>query len=278
MAKRKYLITISDLDSKRVLVSFKGSRFAFTTGICAVVVIIMALTYILTSRTPVRNTIPGYPSEESRQQAFEAVERADSLERLIGLWNFQVTNIRRVIEGMDPLPLDSITLEKQDLKVDDGTRALYNGSDSIIRSEVIAQDRFEINRKHTGAATTIEGMHFFTPVQGVITQRFDKTINHPSVDIAAKDGSVIHAILDGTVISAFWDEMTGNNIIIQHSNDIISIFRHNEKLLKKSGDAVRAGDAVAIIGSTGTTSTGTHLHFEMWYKGKPVDPEKYIKF
>jgi len=278
MAKRKYLITISDSDSKRVLLSFKGSRAVFVTVCCVVVIVIMALSYILASRTPVKYTIPGYPSEESRQLALESMARADSLERVIDLWSFQVTNIRRVVEGMDPLPLDSITLEKQDLKVADEERALYTGSDSIMRSEVIAQEKFEITRKHTGAPSTIEGMHFFTPVQGVITQRFDKIVNHPFMDIAANDGSVVHSILDGTVVAAFWDERTGNNIMIQHENDIISIFKHNEKLLKKAGDSVRSGDAIAIIGNTGKISTGTHLHFEMWYKGEPVDPEKYIKF
>jgi len=278
MAKRKYLITISDSDSKRLLKSFKGSQTLLISIACAIVLTIILGTYFLTSRTAIRFTIPGYPTEKSRQMALQAMSKADSLENVINQWNFQMENIRRVLEGREPLPFDSLTVEKQDLEVADRERALYTDSDSILRSEVIGQEKVEVTKKHTGASTSIEGMHFFSPVQGVVTQRYDLAVNHPFIDIAANDGSVVHSILDGTVVAAFWEEMTGNNIVVQHNNDIISIFKHNGKLLKKAGDKVRAGDPLAIVGNTGKLSTGTHLHFELWHKGKPINPETYIKF
>jgi lipoprotein NlpD len=124
----------------------------------------------------------------------------------------------------------------------------------------------------------IEGLLFFTPVKGVITQGFNPAAEHPFVDIAIKDGSAICSILDGTVIAAYWSDDTGYNIQIQHSNDLVSIYKHNTKLLKGVGDKVTAGTTISLAGNAGSLSTGPHLHFELWHKGEPVDPNLYINF
>ena len=110
----------------------------------------------------------------------------------------------------------------------------------------------------------------------MISQNYDAT--HPYIDITAPAGSVVKATLDGTVISSGWNEDAGHTIQIQHTDDIISIYKHNEKLLKKTGDKVKAGTAIALVGNSGSLSTGTHLHFELWHKGEAIDPTKYIKF
>jgi predicted N-acetyltransferase YhbS len=101
---------------------------------------------------------------------------------------------------------------------------------------------------------------------------------HPYIDVTAPVGSVVKATLDGTVIFAGWSEDAGNTIQIQHESDIVSIYKHNEKLLKKVGEKVTAGSPIALIGNTGDNTTGTHLHFELWHKGETVDPTLYIKF
>lgn len=80
------------------------------------------------------------------------------------------------------------------------------------------------------------------------------------------------------VIYDGWSEEAGYTIQIQHGNDIVSIYKHNEKLLKKTGDKVKAGTPIALIGSTGTLSTGDHLHFELWHNGESLDPTQYISF
>ena len=96
--------------------------------------------------------------------------------------------------------------------------------------------------------------------------------------IAAPAGSVVKAVLDGTVINDGWSEEAGYTIQIQHDGDIISIYKHNEKLLKKTGEKVTAGSPIALVGNTGKLTTGEHLHFELWYKGETVDPTSYISF
>ena len=120
-------------------------------------------------------------------------------------------------------------------------------------------------------------MHFFTPLKGVVSQGYDPLL-HPYIDITAPANSVVMSVLDGTVINAGWSDDSGYTIQIQHSDDIVSIYKHNQKLLKKTGDKVTAGSPVALVGNTGALTTGDHLHFELWYRGEAVDPTKYINF
>ena len=99
-----------------------------------------------------------------------------------------------------------------------------------------------------------------------------------NIDITAPAGSVVKATLDGTVIFAGWSDDSGHTIQIQHDGDIVSIYKHNEKLLKKAGDKVTAGSPIALVGNSGELTTGDHLHFELWHKGEAVDPTRYINF
>ena len=85
------------------------------------------------------------------------------------------------------------------------------------------------------------------------------------------------AVLDGTVISADWSEENQYTLIIQHQDNIISIYRKNQKLLHKAGDIVKAGSPVALVGSSGGDDS-EYISFGLWYDGKAVDPEKYISF
>ena len=148
--------------------------------------------------------------------------------------------------------------------------------DSLLRMNVKEEEEFGISDRDK-RNLPIEGLHFFTPLKGVVSQGYDPAI-HPYIDITAPAGSVVKATLDGTVISDGWSEDTGYTIQIQHDGDIISIYRHNEKLLKKTGDKVTAGSPIALVGNTGKLTTGEHLHFELWHKGETVDPAKYMTF
>jgi murein DD-endopeptidase MepM/ murein hydrolase activator NlpD len=148
--------------------------------------------------------------------------------------------------------------------------------DSLLRKQVKEEEQFDIAGREK-RNLPIEGLHFFTPLKGVVSQGYDPAV-HPYIDITAPAGSVVKAVLDGTVINDSWSEDTGYTIQIQHDGDIISIYKHNEKLLKKAGDKVTAGTPIALVGNTGELTTGDHLHFELWHKGQTVDPTLYIKF
>ncbi|MCI2122392.1 MAG: M23 family metallopeptidase [Bacteroidales bacterium] len=277
--RKKIRLTITD-DEHKVLFTTKTTRGTIGWCIAGAAVLLIFITVALIVWTPLKKKIPGYPSEESRKEAVENRITIDSLEREMQVWNMQLSNIRRIMNGEEPLAPDSLkSIRKEPNAGNSDTKLgnLYAGSDSALRDEVRKQEEFSVNYQHNHIGQ-IEGMHFFTPVQGVITSGFNLALNHPAVDIAAAEGSIVYAVLDGTVISSGWNDETGFTIQIQHSDNLISIYKHAEKLLKGTGDKVTAGTPIALVGSTGKFSTGDHLHFELWHNGEPVDPTLYINF
>ena len=254
-------------------------RFTKTSGFVAIVtvlVILCALIYSAVAYTPLRTFIPGYPDAHSKRAAIQNAIKVDSLERVIFRWEMYSENLKRVLAGEEALKIDSILINTTKSAVNEAELAGLMKKDSMLRQGVLEEEQFGISARKQ-RDLPIEGMLFFTPLKGVVSQGYDAAI-HPYVDIAAASGSVVKAVLDGTVIFTGWSADTGHTIQIQHDGDIISIYKHNEKLLKKTGEKVSAGTPIALVGNTGEMTTGPHLHFELWHKGETVDPTKHISY
>lgn len=274
---RNYRITVVDDDTHDELWMKKYTKLNMLIWILTAIVVTLALFWFLVALTPVKTLIPGYPDARTKHDAIQNAIRIDSLENVIARWELYSENLRRVVDGEPPLKIDSI-MEARSKEKDMSEKDLKNiaAKDSLLRKEVAAEDRFDIASGNP-KTLPIEGMHFFTPLKGVVSQGYDKAL-HPYIDITAPGNSVVMAVLDGTVISAGWTDEEGYTIRIQHDGDIISVYKHNQKLTKKTGDKVTAGTPIAIVGGTGSTAEGDHLHFELWHKGEAVDPTKYISF
>lgn len=265
-------------ETHKNIIAFRTNRLILAITLSTTLIVLIGLIVLLIYATPLKHLIPGYPSIESRNTAIANIQKLDSLERELNTWSYQLNNIQRVLAGKTPLNIDSL-LQQRDSMIAIPKHVSPSSADSTLRSQVKEEEQFELSENlGNKKIEQIEGMLFFPPLKGVITQEYNKTIGHPFIDIVAPSNTAVLSILDGTIISDGWNDQTGFTIQIQHSNDLISIYKHNAKLLKKTGDKVKAGDAIAIIGDTGTLSTGTHLHFELWYKGEPIDPTLYINF
>ena len=270
------LAIIDDLSHKQ-LVTVHFTKTSFFVAIVTFLVTLSAAIFSIIAFTPVRTFIPGYPDARSKRAAIQNAITIDSLETVIYKWGLYSENLKRVMEGMDPVKIDSLVNSgMKAISNDDDLAEIYR-KDSILREKVKEEEQFGISAERGKRNLPIEGRHFFSPLKGAISQAYNPA-GHPFVDITAPEGSVVKATLDGTIISAEWSNDSGYTIQIQHEGDIISIYKHNEKLLKKIGDKVSAGAPIALVGNTGDLSTGTHLHFELWHKGEPVDPVKYINF
>lgn len=270
-----FRIYVRNEDTKKYLWSLRLTKTSFFVTLVSFLVILCALVYCVIAYTPVKTFIPGYPDAQTKRTAIQNAIKVDSLERLIYRWEIYSENLKRAVEGKEPIKIDSIVKASKKDATDGQDISFLNRRDSLLRENVKEEEQFEISNRRQ-RDLPIEGLHFFTPLKGVISQNYDAT--HPYIDITAPAGSVVKATLDGTVISSGWNEDAGHTIQIQHTDDIISIYKHNEKLLKKTGDKVKAGTAIALVGNSGSLSTGTHLHFELWHKGEAIDPTKYIKF
>lgn len=270
-----YRISVTDNETHRHIWSSRFTKTSFFVTLVSITVMLCGLIFCMIAFTPIRTFIPGYPDARSKRVAIQNAIKVDSLERVIYRWEIYSENLKRAVEGKAPIKIDSIikaSAKEGQAEVDEIT---LQRQDSLLRERVREEEQFEISAR-ARRDLPIEGLHFFTPLKGVVSQGFDTV--HPYIDITAPEGSVVKATLDGTVIFAGWSEDSGNTIQIQHSDDIVSIYKHNKKLLKKVGDKVKAGTPVALVGNSGDTSTGVHLHFELWHKGEAVDPSKYIKF
>lgn len=271
-----FRLSLLDAKTHKQLFSVRFNRTGFFVTLVSSVVIIIAAIFSIVAFTPVKTFIPGYPDARTKRAVIQNAMKVDSLENVIYRWELYSENLRRVIEGEDPINIDSLISARQ-TQIELAKDPEYlKRQDSLLRKEVKEEEMFDITSRST-RKLPIEGMLFFTPVKGVISQGYDP-VTHPFVDITAPVGSLISAIADGTVIYDGWSDDTGYTIHIQHSNDIISIYKHNDKLLKKAGDKVKAGTPIALMGNTGSLSTGPHLHFELWHNGENLDPTQYINF
>ena len=274
---RNFRLSIIDDQSHKQLWTVHFTRTSMFITVTTVTVVLCAIIFSIIAYTPIRTFIPGYPDARSKRAAIQNAITIDSLETVIYKWGLYSENLKRVMAGMDPVRIDSLVNAGMAAANTQADMSEIQRKDSILREKVKEEEQFGISAGRDKRQLPIEGVHFFCPLKGVISQGYDP-IGHPYIDITTPQGSVVKAILDGTIIHAGWSEEYGHTIQIQHEGDIISIYRHNEKVLKKSGEKVTAGSPIALVGNSGSTSTGTHLHLELWHKGEAVDPSIYINF
>lgn len=246
-------------------------------------VVTLAANTSLIAFTNLREFIPGYPDVEMRRNILMNAIMLDSLEHEIEIRDKYFNDLNDVISGRQPA--SSVTLR-------DSTRDYSNivfrksADDSLFRARVEQEDKYSLSAAamtpgaaSAGQANSLANIHFFPPAKGIISGNFDPRTRHYATDIVTQPKAVISSTLDGTVIMTGWTMETGFVIMIQHANNLVSVYKHNERLLKETGDRVRAGEPVSIVGDSGELYTsGPHLHFELWFNGEALDPAQYVYF
>jgi murein DD-endopeptidase MepM/ murein hydrolase activator NlpD len=238
--------------------------------------VLVVLTTMVIAYTPLREFIPGYPDGSERQAMVDNKIKADSLELELRKYDDYLRNVAIILNGGT---IKDTAMESQAPGDYDDVDFSKSPEDSIMRRKVEEEERYALQSGNTVVAKSSDemyGVFFFTPLEGTITQSFNPSQGHYGIDIVSPPKEAIKSTLDGTVVFADWTSDGGHEIHIQHSNNLISVYKHNAVLLKKTGDRVRAGDPIAIVGNTGKLSEGPHLHFELWHKGKAIDPQNYL--
>lgn len=274
---RKYRLSLVDNETHDTLRSIRFSRGQLIYGIITAVLAILLIAYLLFAFTPLRTTIPGYPNAHSRRQAVANALKIDSLENAVTRWSLYAEGLSSVLTGGAPVDFDSLLQAgKQARYLSDKDPAELARRDSLFQQTVQKEEQFGVGTRDE-RDLPIEGMHFFTPLKGVVATGYDRVV-HPAIDVTAPTGSVVSAVLDGTVIFTAWDAGQGYVMILQHREDLLSIYTNNQKLLKSTGQAVKAGTPIALVGGTDRTAGHDHLHFELWQNGQSLDPTRFISF
>ncbi len=265
--------SIIDPSSERK--TLRMSRLALTLGLSCAAILIVLLIYCIIAFTPIRTTIPGYPDAHAQKTAIANAIKIDSLERVLSRWDIYALNLSRVLRGETTFNRDSVSILSGPSFLSDKSEKELEESDSLLRESVIKAEQFRLS-SGAGKSLPVEGRIFFTPLKGLVSEVFDKYA-HPAIDITAKSGSVVSAIADGTVIYSGYDEELDYVLIIQHNDNLVSMYGKCYRILKNSSDAVKAGTPIAMIGGESQSATG-HLHFALWQDGEALDPSKYITF
>lgn len=228
--------------------------------------------------TPLKYFIPGFGDYNYRGQILQLQFKTDSLAETIEAREMWLQNLMDVAAGKidttKPAAKQPGEIDKSQIKLTD-----LNEADKELRKEMEEDESFALTSGAGNAmADEVKLMHPIAPVDGYVTDEYNATKEHYGIDIATQQDAPVKTVLNGKVISANYTFETGYVIAVQHSNDLVTFYKHNSKLLKKPGDTVKAGDVIAFAGNSGEHSTGPHLHFELWYQGKSLNPKDYIVF
>jgi murein DD-endopeptidase MepM/ murein hydrolase activator NlpD len=269
-------------ESGRPMLNFKLNLLNLVLAIIGMALLLIVITTFIIAFTPLREYIPGYTDTNLNREVYELNLRADSLRREMKKKDIYFENLKKVVEGYDfaadsalasvsiyePLPAgvtDTITLKK-------------SVQDSILRAEYEAQNQYNLFGKDYLSTTKPNSLvkNFYVPLTGKVINAFNPDKGHFGVDIASEGDKIINATLDGTVVFSSWSINHGYCIGIQHEDSYFSVYKHNATLLKKEGEYVKAGEAIAILGKSGEAEAFEHLHFELWHNGLALDPVEYM--
>ncbi len=273
--KFKYKLTIFNENTLEEVVGIRVSKLNGVSVLLSVLTVLFIFASLIMVFTPLRNYLPGYMNSEIRAQVVENALRVDSLQQLVDKQNLYIMNIQDIFSGK--IKADTVQSIDSLTHVREVELMAHTERESEFRKQYEEAEKYNLTTI-TAQQPEVDGLIFYRPARGMISAHFDNDKKHYGTDIAANPNESVLATLDGTVILSTYTADTGYVIEVQHNQDFISVYKHCGSLLKQAGDKVIAGEAIALVGNTGQLTTGPHLHFELWHKGRAVNPEKYIVF
>lgn len=251
----KYRIVILDEDTLGEVRSKRTSFLGLFSWIIGLALLVSILTAVLLSFTPLKYLIPGYADINNNRAYVEMNQKLEEIEKELDAQRVYTNGMKNLLNpsGMN---LEELSSNSENKDISSTNQKLRSSSNNL----------------------SLEDFYFCDPLKGEISSGFDLKNKHFGIDIVAEKNTPIKSMLDGMVINADWSFKTGNTISVQHDNDLISIYKHNSELLKKVGERVESGEAIAIIGNTGELTAGPHVHIELWKNGRALDPNNYINF
>lgn len=247
-------------------------------GAVAVVLTLFILILSLVAYSPILEFLPGYRTEadRSRENLIQNIIRLDSMERMMNDMLTYNENIGLIMEGKTPV---ARTLPASDsLRTSNKVLVMPSPEDSILRAQMEGDGPYSLAGDEGSSRRKVrESIQLMTPIEGIITEGFDIAAGRFGVKIAAAAGDRVAAVDGGTVVQSLWTPENGYTVILQHAQNLLSVYRNLSRSLVATGQALRPGE---IVGYNAEAENGEVrlFQFELWSNGKPVDPESYIVF
>ena len=269
----QYRVTVISEDTFEDKFYFTISRTTIILASILFILFVSISTYFIISNTPIKEFIPGYPSNKMRIEAISNALKIDSITVKINKQQRYLQAIKSALSGdIKAEEISALITENLQKRLEAPVKT--SQEDSLLRLIIADEDKYNIISDEEKKPLFI----LFTTAKGIVSEKFNIDQKHFAVDIALEENTPIKSAAQGTVIFSEWTAETGYVIILEHPYGLLSAYKHNASLLKEQGDSVEAGEVIASAGNTGEFSTGFHLHFELWTDGYPVDPEKFIDF
>jgi murein DD-endopeptidase MepM/ murein hydrolase activator NlpD len=257
-------------------------------AISSLIFLVAAIAVVLIFFTPIKTMVPGYGDPSEDPAYMELYRKVQDMEKQLIAYEIYTSNFQKMIMGYDSSSSDQVSPAVQPTKaytsdLNDNQYQLPTRESGIVIMRGDSGNTYKdpeemVLLSQTKKVNSLDNLYLVSPVTGTVSSIFDPGIDHYGVDVLAPKDTPVKSILDGYVITSDWTLETGNTIGVQHADNLVSFYKHNAVLLKKVGDYIPAGEAIALVGNTGKFSSGPHLHFELWQNGLPVDPLNYINF
>lgn len=271
---KKYRFSIyNDTDYEQVWKT-RLSGWLVLSVVIPLVAGVFFLFFLAIAYTPIRNLIPGYPTSATRQKIISNAEKIDSLINAVAAWEGYFNSIQLFVTG-ETDSIENITVNIDSIRNFSLLNYSLSPEDSIFRAEIERENMSRLSVKNKVIA---ENIYLYPPLKGEITSIFDVKTKHFGVDIKVGISPIVKATLDGMIIFSGWTLSDQYVVQIQHSNNLISIYKGNSTVFKSAGERVNAGEAIATVGANADGAKNTVLHFELWQNGIPIDPIIYIQF
>ena len=271
----KYRVSITNENTLEETWYTRLSRFSvliFVTAFFLTTFIILTLIIFI---TPLRYYLPGFQDSGNRIAMIQQSMRLDSLDKEIRLRDAYLVVLKDNMLGATHTdtvkPLDSIELKERATVVMEKTK----------REEEFVRKYEETEKYNLGTIvqTSNEKMYvFFRPVSGVVASTFSPKEGEFGIKIITSPQETVKSVLEGRVIYTGYTFENEWVIQVLHDNEYISLYKNNTRLLKQTGDYVKAGESIAITGSEGDKSSNKFFYFEIWKKGNPINPQDMITF
>jgi len=275
----KYKLVLMNESTFEEKLNLRLSRMNVFIAYVLIYLVTISLTILILWITPLKEFIPGYASVDKVKQVYENKVKLDSvIQRNITLENYVYSFQKHVLLEQDLEAFDSVSMDKNPKYDYENIQNKKSDEEKDFVNEWEEEVKYDLVYYSDGSNNEMYQFLFYPPLKGTITNGFNIKKKHYGIDIVAEKGQAVKATSDGIVILSSWTYETGYVIMIQHDQELVSVYKHNSKLIKEMGDVVKAGDPIAFIGNTGEFSSGPHLHVELWYKGSPVNPSEFISF
>ncbi len=270
-----YRLNVINEDEQKVVMGLRISHLIIWFVLLAIA-LLGAIAGISIFRKSPSQTGTLEQQQMTRMSIVEQALKLDSLEQELHLQDLYIQAIQEIISGN--IKLDSVYSVDSLTKVQSQQLMDASSRENEFAERYEEEERFNISNQPV-ADNNLSQLSMFRPTAGLILEHFNNIERHYGVDIAASPNQNVVAIMDGTVMFADYTAGMGYTVCIVHPGQILSLYKHCESILKQAGDKVGQGESIALVGrGTDDLLKGSHLHFELWYQGQPLDPEKYILF